>query len=274
MKKLVIILIVLGIGLTFSTKMIQAESVGIFQESADSETGRCYGPCYETNTRIFIEVSDIGELSHGLSRYYRINLLGQDWNEECRISESDISDGYGSCSFNLNISSIEEDKAVSKKIRVVKMVSQNGHGSSSIIHESELMIYVNCDGFSCAEENLEGKFDLCSQIASEQTSIKDRCIECFSADGIWTAVGCIPQTADKIIETIMQLGLVIAGAVVLIIILVGSFMLSTSQGDPKKTQEAKEMITSAVIGLLFIIFSITILQFIGVSIIKIPGFGE
>ena len=72
----------------------------------------------------------------------------------------------------------------------------------------------------------------------------------------------------------MEIGIIFAGAVVLIMILAGSFMLSTSQGDPKKVQEAKEMITSAIIGLLFVIFSITLLQFIGVSIIKIPGFGQ
>ena len=42
----------------------------------------------------------------------------------------------------------------------------------------------------------------------------------------------------------------------------------------KGIKEAKEMITSAIVGSLFIIFSITILQFIGVSILHIPGFGE
>jgi len=68
--------------------------------------------------------------------------------------------------------------------------------------------------------------------------------------------------------------MIISGAIVLIMILAGAFMLSTSQGDPKKTQDAKELISSAIIGLLFIIFSITILQFVGVSILRIPGFGE
>ena len=57
-------------------------------------------------------------------------------------------------------------------------------------------------------------------------------------------------------------------------ILVGAFMLSVSQGDPNKTKEAKEIITSAIIGLLFVIFSVTILQFVGVEILHIPGFGE
>ncbi len=66
-------------------------------------------------------------------------------------------------------------------------------------------------------------------------------------EAIWTAVGCIPRNPQKIISTLIQIGLAISGAIVLIMILVGAFMFSTSQGDPKKTQEAKELITSALV---------------------------
>jgi len=65
----------------------------------------------------------------------------------------------------------------------------------------------------------------------------------------------------------------LSGGVVLLSILAGAFMLITSAGEPKQVQEAQEMITAAIIGLLFIIFSILILQFVGVSILHIPGFG-
>ena len=51
-------------------------------------------------------------------------------------------------------------------------------------------------------------------------------------------------------------------------------MFTTSQGDPKRASEARELITSAVLGLVFIIFSVTLLQFIGVTVLHIPGFGE
>ena len=63
------------------------------------------------------------------------------------------------------------------------------------------------------------------------------------------------------------------GGVALIMTLAGGFILSTSQGDPQKANQAKEMITNSVIGLLFVIFSVIILQFIGVTILQIPGFG-
>jgi hypothetical protein len=91
--------------------------------------------------------------------------------------------------------------------------------------------------------------------------------------GIYTAVGCIPSTSEGIVAQLVKIGLGIAGGTALLMILAGSFMLSTSQGEPKRAGEAKELITSAVMGLLFIIFSVTILQFIGVTILRIPGFG-
>lgn len=134
---------------------------------------------------------------------------------------------------------------------------------------------------ACSEEQCSDDLDvlssnlyeLCAQIKTG-TPQHSACLSCFTGQGIWTAIGCIPSNPEEIIKTIIVLGLSFGGGVVLIMILVGSFMLSVSQGDPNKTKEAKEIITSAIIGLLFVIFSVTILQFIGVEILHIPGFGE
>ena len=63
------------------------------------------------------------------------------------------------------------------------------------------------------------------------------------------------------------------GGIALLMILSAGFTMTISQGNAQKTAQAKEMMTAAVTGLLFIIFSVTILQFIGYSILKIPGFG-
>jgi len=117
------------------------------------------------------------------------------------------------------------------------------------------------------------KFNFCLQI--NDVDKRDKCFECFnqSPSGVWTAVGCIPTDPVDIIQTLLKIGLMLGGGVSLLIILAGSFMLSTSEGDPKKTSEAKEMITAAIIGLIFIIFSVSILQLIGVQILHIPGFG-
>jgi hypothetical protein len=71
----------------------------------------------------------------------------------------------------------------------------------------------------------------------------------------------------------VTIGLTAGGGIVLIMILVGSFMLSVSQGDPNKTKEAKEIITSALLAFYLSFFS-HYLTIFGVSILRIPGFGE
>lgn len=134
----------------------------------------------------------------------------------------------------------------------------------------------SCTSAQCNEDlGISGSstYELCAQI-NKSTDQYAACLACFDTQGIWTAVGCIPSSPESVIKVVITIGLALGGGVVLIMILVGSFMLSVSQGDPNKTKEAKEIITSAIIGLLFVIFSVTILQFIGVSILHIPGFGE
>lgn len=126
-------------------------------------------------------------------------------------------------------------------------------------------------------------YKICDQVSSslstpEGANAKDRCIQCIGGDelgraGIWTAVGCIPREPEKIVNSLLRLGLGMGGGFALIIILVSGFVLSVSQGEPKRIEDAKQWLTSALVGMLFIIFSVTLLHFIGYSIFKIPGFG-
>ena len=129
-----------------------------------------------------------------------------------------------------------------------------------------------------------GDFNLCKQIPGEPGEVdcdtaspstpKGKCCDCTNnQNGIWTAVGCIRHDGGSIVQSFIKIGLSVAGGSAVIMILIAGLMFTVSRGDPKRTGEAKDMLTSAVIGLLFIIFSITILEFIGVSILRIPGFG-
>jgi hypothetical protein len=76
------------------------------------------------------------------------------------------------------------------------------------------------------------------------------------------------------VQRFIEIGLGVGGGICLLMTLAAGFMITTSQGDPKQFNEAKDMITSAIVGLLFIIFSVFILQFIGVTVLQIPGFGS
>lgn len=89
-----------------------------------------------------------------------------------------------------------------------------------------------------------------------------------------TAVGPIPTDPAKFVGSILKIFLGLAGGIALLLIIVSGYQLMTSQGNPEKIQEAKERLTSAIVGLLFIIFSLVLLETVGVDILQIPGFSK
>ncbi|MEP7167347.1 MAG: hypothetical protein ABI758_05180 [Candidatus Woesebacteria bacterium] len=122
-------------------------------------------------------------------------------------------------------------------------------------------------------------FILCNQAAPPD---QVECRKCIgggdtitdpNSQGYWTAFGCVKTSAEGIVTSFLRIGLGIAGGFVLLSILYGAFLLTTSSGDPTRVKEGQEMVTAAVMGLFFVIFSIIILQFIGVTLLHIPGFG-
>ncbi len=88
-----------------------------------------------------------------------------------------------------------------------------------------------------------------------------------------TAIGDISTEPAGFIGDIFKLLLGISGGIALILIISSGYKFMASQGNPEQVQEARETLTSAIVGLLFIIFSFVILQVIGVDILRIPGFG-
>jgi hypothetical protein len=105
----------------------------------------------------------------------------------------------------------------------------------------------------------------CNTTTAAMMSVEDK--------RLWTAFGCIKLSREGIVTDFLRIGLGLAGGFVLLTTLYGAFLLSTSSGDPKRVQEAQERISSAVMGLFFVVFSVIILQFIGVQLLHIPGFG-
>lgn len=89
--------------------------------------------------------------------------------------------------------------------------------------------------------------------------------------GIWTAVGCIPANPQDFVARLLQVAIGIAGGIAFLMIMYGGLTMMLSSGNPEKLNGGKEIITSAIAGLLLIIFSVVILKIIGVDILGIPG---
>ncbi len=106
------------------------------------------------------------------------------------------------------------------------------------------------------------------------TNVCGSCANCDPANPkvVSTALGCIPTDPSQFIGTILGIGMGIGGGIAFLLILFGGFQILTSAGNPEQLNAGKELVTSAITGLLIIIFSIFILQLIGVTIFHIPDF--
>ena len=89
-----------------------------------------------------------------------------------------------------------------------------------------------------------------------------------------SAFGPLSTEPGTFIPRILAIFLSLSGGIALLLIIRSGYQLLTSQGDAEKVKEARERITSAIIGILFMIFSLVVLQTIGVDILHLPGFGK
>lgn len=129
-------------------------------------------------------------------------------------------------------------------------------------------------------EELVAIRDLCKNISDPGE--KRQCESCLVADttknevpGVWTAIGCVRSDPTSFIrDVVFRLGIGLAGTLALLCIMYGAFSMQISQGNPEKLKKAQELITSCIMGLILIIFSVFILRFIGLDILGLPGFSR
>jgi len=88
----------------------------------------------------------------------------------------------------------------------------------------------------------------------------------------WTAIGCIPTQPDLFIKGLLPGVIGMAGGIAFLLMLYGVFTIIMSTGNPEKINQGKEIIVSALVGLIMILFSVFLLKLIGVDILGIPGF--
>jgi len=89
---------------------------------------------------------------------------------------------------------------------------------------------------------------------------------------ILTALGCIVVEGTDFVTTLLNFGIGIAGGIAMLLIIFGGFQILTSAGNPERLNEGRELISSAITGLLMIVFSVFLLRIIGVDILGIPSF--
>jgi hypothetical protein len=91
---------------------------------------------------------------------------------------------------------------------------------------------------------------------------------------VLTALGPIPTEPEELVKWIISKSIMLGAGIAFLLSLWGGVTIILAGGNPEKINEGKEIITSAVSGLLFIIFSVVLLRFIGVDILGIGGFSK
>lgn len=89
---------------------------------------------------------------------------------------------------------------------------------------------------------------------------------------IYTAIGCLPVgDLESLVSSILGWAIGIGGGVAFLLIIYSGIMIMTSSGNPERLKAGQELLTSAIAGLIMLIFSVFILRVIGVDILQIPG---
>jgi hypothetical protein len=91
---------------------------------------------------------------------------------------------------------------------------------------------------------------------------------------ISTAIGCIPVfDQTSFLSFILKWAVGIGGGIAFLLMVYAGFMIMTAAGNPDRLKAGQELLTSAIGGLILLIFSVFILKFIGVDILGLCNFG-
>jgi len=98
---------------------------------------------------------------------------------------------------------------------------------------------------------------------------------CNGDKGIDTAIGCISvlESPEAFLGDILRWAVGVGGGIAFLLIVYASFIIMTSSGNPERLKAGQELLTSAISGLVLLIFSVFILKLIGIDILKLCKFG-
>ncbi len=101
--------------------------------------------------------------------------------------------------------------------------------------------------------------------------------------GSWyTMFGCVQTNlggftqqgaAGSVVQVLLNTIFGIAGGIAFLYILYGSFIILTSQADPERLYHGKRVVYGAIVGLIFSLSAVFLVNLIGGKILNIPGFG-
>ncbi len=115
--------------------------------------------------------------------------------------------------------------------------------------------------------------DPCSLLSGNDRVACRQCMgtEDNPTNNVWTVFGCINMgSSGSIFNFFFNLLSYMVGGIAALLLIYASFLYMTSGGDSEKIKRAQTLITAIVSGILFIIFSIMIMRFVGITLFDLP----
>lgn len=97
----------------------------------------------------------------------------------------------------------------------------------------------------------------------------------------YTIIGCFntnlpdfrnPGAAASVSQGLLKLVFGVVGGIAFLYLMYGAFVVLTSQSEPDRLRHGKQIIFGSIIGLIFSLFSLFLVNLIASQILKIPGF--
>lgn len=98
----------------------------------------------------------------------------------------------------------------------------------------------------------------------------------------YSGIGCLMTSLDGFTEQgaaaaltrpLMNVLLSLGGGIAFLYLLYGAFLVITARGDPEQLSAGKRTIYGAIVGIVFAMSSVFLINLIAGGILKIPGFG-
>jgi hypothetical protein len=98
----------------------------------------------------------------------------------------------------------------------------------------------------------------------------------------YTFLGCITTGTGSfqeggvagVVQTLLRIIFSIVGGVAFLYLIYGAFVIASSQNNTEKLNYGRRLVYGAIIGLVFSLMSVLIVNLIANQVLKIPGFGD
>ncbi len=86
---------------------------------------------------------------------------------------------------------------------------------------------------------------------------------------VGTSIGCVPTDPGVLVNDFIKIAFAMGGGIALLLMAIGAIRMIASAGNPEEVKHGQEQFVSAIIGLIFIILAIALMQILGVQILSL-----